>query len=371
VVILRIASKMNLQKHQRFAIEFPVHTALIVRSIHHGSPLGAAGAREGFVMFSADPTPASRSEFFQVLSKFQEPLTLQMGSVTDSESRPLTIVPGEVGVWDNLLVGMLRVVGEWLPVSTSPQATRNALMVVLGGVLLMVLFSNACRFVSQYMIIIASSRAIMDMRRAMYCTVLHLPITWFGRHLSETMSRVVTDCRDVERGYRALFGKLTTEPIKMVGLLIAALITDWRITLFAMVAGPLGILIVSWLGRKIRKANRKLLAGYAQMMGVLNGALSGIRVVRAYNAETVERRRMWQAERRLLKQLLRIGRFESMTGPLLELMGVGVAMIGIVILAERVFTGALPPEVHFRRDSQDHHGLPSAGQGRRRRATRF
>ncbi len=335
------------EKHGRFNIPFPQHTALVIKSIHDRSPVGVAGAREGFLLFPTEPTVDTRSRFFESLGTMKEPLALNTASLLDTKPQVITISPGAAGAWDGLLVGALRMFGGLLPTDTSPQATRQALMILLGGVLLLVLFSNVCRFVSQYLIIIASRRAIMDMRRAMYRTIMHLPINWFGRHLSETMSRVITDCRDVERGYRALFGKLITEPIKVAALLVAAMITDWRITLFVMVAGPLGILIVSALGRKIRKANRKLLAGYAHMMGVINAALASIKVVRAYNKQTVERRRMWQAERRLLKQHLKIGRFEAMTGPLLEIMGVSVAMIGIVFLAEHAFTGELPPERFF------------------------
>ena len=334
-------------KHGGFAVAFPIDVAVVVKTIHDGSPVGLAGAHQGGVLFPADPAVDTRTGFLELLGASDQRLTLMTAAPADAEAMSIALARRTPGTFEGIMIGGLRFLGNLLPTSASPQATRRALMLVLSGVFAMVLFSNGCRFVSQYMIIIASSRAIMDMRRAMYRTIMYLPITWFGRHLSETMSRVVTDCRDVERGYRALFGKLMSEPIKVVALLIAAIITDWRITLFVMVSGPLGILIVSLLGRKIRKANRKLLAGYARMMAVLNAALSSMKVVRAYNSQTIERRRMWQAERRLLKQLLKIGRLEAMTGPLLEIMGVSVAMIGIVMLAETVLSGALPPERFF------------------------
>lgn len=230
------------------------------------------------------------------------------------------------------------------PLSNTPETRRQTLYYVFGGLFVMVLMSAAFRFSQEYLVIIISNRAVMDMRRHMYRTILHLPMTWFGRHLTETMSRVVTDFKDVERGYRALFGKLLTEPIKMIFLVLVALYLDWRITLFALVAAPVGVLLLSVLGRKIRKVNRKLLAGYARMMSVITAALAGMRVVRAYNMQTAERRRMWAAERGLLKQLLRIGRLEAMAGPLLEILAVLVAMGGVLYLAEDVFTGALSPD---------------------------
>jgi ABC-type multidrug transport system fused ATPase/permease subunit len=255
--------------------------------------------------------------------------------------RRVVMQPTDLSFSNGFLVGMMRSFADWLPTDGGTDSRRRTLIVVFAGVFVMVIFSGICRFIAEFTVVVASNRAVMDMRRHMYRTIMYLPMTWFGRHLSETMSRVVTDFKDIERGYRALFGKLTTEPIKVAVVLALAIMVDWRITSFSLIAGVLGGGIVWVLGKKIRKANRKLLAGYAQMMGVLNATLSGMRVVRAYNKQTFERRRMWQAERRLLHQLLRIGRFEAMTGPLLEIMGVSIIMFGTVWLADHVFSGEL------------------------------
>ncbi len=234
---------------------------------------------------------------------------------------------------------------SWLPQDESIAARRHTLLIVMLGVLCMVIVSSVFRFFSEFMVIISSNRAVMDLRRHMYHTVMYLPITWFGKHLSETMSRVVTDFKDIERGYRAMFGKLTTEPIKAIVLLGCALVVDWRITGFALIAGCGGGVIVWVLGKKIRKANRKLLAGYAMMMSVLNATLSGMKIVRAHNNQTFERRRMWHAERQLLTQILRIGRWEAMTGPALEIMGGIVVVFGGLWLAGPVLEKTLKPDM--------------------------
>ncbi|MCH8854115.1 MAG: hypothetical protein IID41_15910, partial [Planctomycetes bacterium] len=202
-------------KHGEFGVAFPMDVAVVVKTIHDGSPVGLAGALQGGVLFPADPAVDTRTGFLELLGASDQPLTLMTAAPADAEAMSIALTRRTPGTFEGILIGGLRFMGNLLPTSTSPQATRRALMLVLSGVFAMVLFSNGCRFVSQYMIIIASSRAVMDMRRAMYRTIMYLPITWFGRHLSETMSRVVTDCRDVERGYRALFGKLMTEPIKV------------------------------------------------------------------------------------------------------------------------------------------------------------
>jgi ABC-type multidrug transport system fused ATPase/permease subunit len=318
-------------------------SAWVLRTVHPESPLAAAGAESGdLVLPPADGQPAD--SFVEDLASPPDPFNLRLYARSRKELQPVTLQPPHHELQNRLLIGAARKAASLLPADRTPQARRRTLAMVFAVILALVLFSSVCRFFAEYLVVIASNRAVMDLRRDMYRTVLYLPMSWFGRHLSETMSRVVTDFKDIERGYRALFGHLTTEPIKIVVLLACAVVLDWRITSFALVAGALGAIIVSLIGRRIRKASRKLLAGYAQMMGVLNATLLGMRVVRAHNNQTFERRRMWQADRRLLTQLLKIGRWEALTGPALEIMGVTVIMAGVLWLADHVFSDQMKPE---------------------------
>ncbi len=343
-------------KHGKVTADIPA-SSLVIDRIADDSLVGefsvGASRRAGTVpvlhavIYPSDVTIATRGEFLESLARAEDGIEVRVIAGQRDAAETITLRHRSASLLDHIIIGGLRFAGGLLPKDTSVRATQKALLIVLTCIFLLVLFTAVCRFVAQYLIIIASNRAVMDMRRHMYHTIMHLPVTWFGRHMSETMSRIVTDYRDVERGYRALFGKLTTEPIKVAVLLVAAVVLDWRVTVFAMIAAPLGAVIVTTLGRKIRKSNRRLLTGYAQLMGVINATLSGIKVVRAYNNQHYERRRMWTADRKLLKQLLRIGRLESMIGPLLELLGVGVAMGGVVWLADYVFSGELKPEEFF------------------------
>src|SRR5690606_3110703 len=129
------------------------------------------------------------------------------------------------------------------------------------------------------------------------------------------------DTQEIFRGLSNFFEKIVTEPFKAIGAATIAFMVDWRLTLLVMVAAPITILVIRLLGKKIRRANRKLLMAYAQMLGALESTLTGMRVVKAYGGEHYERRRLFEIDRRVLGHQLKMGRTEALTSPYLELLG--------------------------------------------------
>ncbi len=67
-------------------------------------------------------------------------------------------------------------------------------------------------------------------------------------------------------------------------------------------------------------------------------------VERGYAREVYERRRMWRIEREMFRQQKKIGRIDALTSPILETLGMTLAMCGIVWLANKTVHGNLSPE---------------------------
>jgi len=223
-----------------------------------------------------------------------------------------------------------------LPAGHDAAAKLRTLIGILLGLLVVQVVGNAARFSAEYLLNVVACRAIIDMRRRMYSQVMRMPMVHFTRNVSDTMSRFVQDTQDVFRGIRVLFGKTVREPLKAIGVLGLAFWLDWRLTVVMVVLAPVAIIIIRKMGRKIRRANRRLLQGYAKMLGALESTLTGMRVVKGYTMEGYERRRLFQIDRHMLKQQLRMARIDALMSPLMEMLGFGAASIGVIWLAWRV-----------------------------------
>ncbi len=244
----------------------------------------------------------------------------------------------EAGKW---YAGTLEWTAQWFPQANSSNSRMTTLMLLLAVLLSINILGNICRVLSQYAVLNASQRMIMDLRRKMYRKALFVPMTTVNEELSSVISQFLSDVREVFLGVVTLFGKVAREPLKAVAVLCVAFVLDAKLTLVALGIAPPAVGLLWYFGRRVRKATVRLLEGYGLMLGTLEETLQGISAVKSYNRENHERRRMWQLERSMLKHQLKLFWIEAISSPLIEVVGILAASCGIVWLAGRVFVGEL------------------------------
>lgn len=229
------------------------------------------------------------------------------------------------------------------PRGNTPQDRMNTLIILLAILLALNLIGNVLRVLSQYMILNASHRMMMDLRRRMYRKSLRVPMMSIAGNVSDRVNQFLSDTREIFLGVTTLFGKVAREPLKAIAVLVVALMLDARLTLVVVAIAPLAIVLLWYFGRKVRKAVVRLLEGYGVMLGGLEETLQGIDVVKGHAREGYERRRMWRIERGMLRQLLKLSWIEAIASPLIEIIGVLATSVGVVWLAHRTFIGEMEP----------------------------
>jgi ABC-type multidrug transport system fused ATPase/permease subunit len=240
-------------------------------------------------------------------------------------------------------VPLLSKVAPLFPAGNTPADRMRTLLMLMAALVGVNLVGNVFRCLSQYLVLNASNRMMMDLRRRMYRKALRVPAQEITGDVSNRVNQFMSDTREVFLGVTTLFGKVAREPLKAICVLVVALCLDVRLTLIVLAIAPLAVGVLWYFGRKVRKATVRLLEGYGVMLGGLEETLQGIDVVKGYGTEGYERRRMWGIERRMLKQLLRLAWIEALASPLIEVVGIVVTCAGIVWLAARTFHGEITP----------------------------
>ncbi|MCG8407430.1 MAG: ABC transporter ATP-binding protein/permease [Phycisphaerales bacterium] len=261
---------------------------------------------------------------------------VRLGLVRADDQRPYEVVVTAKPV--SAPMRLAREVVSWLPQGDDKSAKMTTLSIILGVVLFIGLVGAVCRFFGEYLISLVAGRTVVAMRRRMYERVLKLPVAHYSVHgVSDLVSRFVQDSQDVYRGLNFVFAKSLREPLKAIFVFIVALVIDWRITLIAVISAPLAGLLIRKFGRLIRKANKRLLENYGRMLASLEGAMTGIRVVKGYAMEQYERRHLFTVDQQILKQQLKIARTEAMSSPIFETIGRIAATIAILYFAHLMF----------------------------------
>jgi ATP-binding cassette subfamily B protein/subfamily B ATP-binding cassette protein MsbA len=187
--------------------------------------------------------------------------------------------------------------------------------------------------------------ATFELRKMFYRRTLQLDLARFGNDgTSDLMNRFTSDMESVNGGLNELFGKLVREPLKMIACLIGAAWVCWRLLIFSLILAPLAFLLIRWLARKLKRANRRAMEEMSQIYNALEETFQGIKIVKAFTMERYERRRFHRFAKNYYLKSMRIAYFDSLTRPVTELLGIltiCVAMLAGAYLAIREQTHLL------------------------------
>jgi subfamily B ATP-binding cassette protein MsbA len=316
--------------------------ALMVSSLDPDSPLYRAGVRDGDHILSANGKSEDPVEMFRELSGSAEVEVRYVPSGT-TEVHTARVRGDSLG----LTYGLLARIVEWLPGGwNTPQEKLSTLTALLIGLMGLVVAGSVTKVLSEYLAAIAIGRAMVDLRRQMYTHMFRLPLSQFSQNTTDTISKYFQDMNDIVRGLENFFQKIVTEPFKAIGVTALALYLNWQLTLAVMLGVPVAAVLFRYLGKKVRRANKKLLVGYGQMLGVLESTMTGMRVVKGYMREGYECRRLFGIDRHLLRQQLKMSFIEALTSPFIETMGFMVAAGAILYFANGMYShGVKPPEL--------------------------
>lgn len=309
----------------------PARAAKVVQ-IKHNSPLRPAGIEAGDILLSVDGQTGLSHVILHELTRPTEHVALRFLTI---DGRTRTVEPFQLPPLSMEQRWMMRA-ASLLPRGYDAPSRWRTLWAVLLVLLVVVVVGNVARVFAEYLTILCNTLAIVDLRKQMYAHVLKLPLSHFSRNTADTMSMFMQDMNDINRGLNNFWQKMVAEPFKAVGVFFVALWIDWHLTLLVIVCAPFLALVFRKLGKKIRRANRKLLIGYGQMLGRLESTLVGMRVVKAYTRENHERKRLFQIDRRVLKQQLKMGLIEAITSPFVEMLGFFAAAGAILYFGNEI-----------------------------------
>lgn len=204
-----------------------------------------------------------------------------------------------------------------------PDDPFQTLVLVVGLILLGTLVKSLFFIGHQVLVSRLTQLAIFNLRKEFYRRTLRLDLATFGADgSSELMSRFTYDMESLSAGLNEILGKLVREPLKMLACLIGAGLICWRLLFFSLIVAPLAAWVIHWLAKTLKSANRRAMEEMSQMYSILEETFQGIKVVKAFTMERYERRRFHQNSKKFFNKSMRIARYDSLTRPMTEIMGI-------------------------------------------------
>ena len=209
-----------------------------------------------------------------------------------------------------------------LPSEQTAESKTRAISIIIILMAIFTVIRCTARFYQQYIAEKVVQTAVTNLRKDVFSHVLNMPVRYFeSEHPSDTVSRLVRDTGQLSSGMKAMFGKALLEPMKAVALIAGAMVIDLKLTVIFLCSGPVVVVVIAQLGRKIKRATRKSLMSWSLMLGKLKEALTAIKVVKVYNRQDHENANFDVINKKLLKQLFRIAKIDAATSPIMEVLG--------------------------------------------------
>ncbi len=170
-------------------------------------------------------------------------------------------------------------------------ANAEVLDQALAAVLALAVVLAAATWARFYLMMSLGERVVADIRRAVFDHILALAPSYFESvRTGEVISRLTNDTTLLQAVIGYGFSMAVRNTLLLVGAVAMLAWTNLKLTLVVLALGPLVVLPVLLLGRRVRRKSRAGQDRIAEVSAYVDEALHEIRTVQAYTHEAHARR---------------------------------------------------------------------------------
>jgi ATP-binding cassette, subfamily B, multidrug efflux pump len=222
------------------------------------------------------------------------------------------------------------------------EVTRAKLAQYAGALLGIACVGAFFRYLMRLILIGASRDIEFDIRSAFFARLLEMPLGYYqARRTGDLMSRATNDLNAVRMMIGpAVMYSANTILVFIVAIFLMLSIDAW-LTLMALLPLPMVSVTVHYFRSAIHKRFEKIQEQLADLSAVVQEALAGVRVVRAYNQEAHEIARFQEANQEYVRRNRVLIRLQGMFFPSMTLfLGFGSLLV-LWLGSRRVISGQI------------------------------
>jgi ATP-binding cassette subfamily B protein/subfamily B ATP-binding cassette protein MsbA len=204
-----------------------------------------------------------------------------------------------------------------------PKDPFQTLVLIVALLLVATIIKDTFLTTNSFLVNRLAHLSTFDLRKDFYRRTLRMDLGTFTESgTSDLLSRFTHDVDQVAVGIQTLFGRAVLEPLKMVACLVLAAYICWQLLLLSLIVAPLAGLLIVFLSRTLKRANRKALEEMSSLYAILVETFSAIKVVKAFTMERHERKRFHGTSKKCYRKAMRIALFDGLINPVTEVMGI-------------------------------------------------
>ena len=202
-------------------------------------------------------------------------------------------------------------------------------------------FKNIFIFLSNNAMAYLRAGTTKDIRNKLYRKVLRLPVSYFSdARKGDILTRMSNDVQEVEVSIMGSLTMLFRDPITLLIFITYLFMSSFKLTLFALILLPVSAWFIGVIGKSLRSSSFKTQQYLGQLLSVVEETLSGLRIIKAFNAEKKMDGSFVKENERFTKLFRRVIRKRYLASPVSEFLSTIVLMIVIYFGGSLVLTGS-------------------------------
>ncbi len=208
--------------------------------------------------------------------------------------------------------------------------TLNFVKLVVPVVLGLTALSGICLFVQSVLSNKVALNVVGDLQKSMFAALQKFDYEQLTKHSVGThVSRFTNDVNVVASALLRAMNNLVRDVLTLILLVGAMFYHNWQLSLVVLFVYPLAIWPIIKISKKIRGTSHEAQAQMGRITSLLNESLSGTRMVRSYNLEDYEKKRLGNAFTQRIHLYLKLVTNQARVDPVMEVLG-GIAVAGVL-----------------------------------------
>jgi subfamily B ATP-binding cassette protein MsbA len=207
----------------------------------------------------------------------------------------------------------------------------GALQFVCITIIITIFLGNLFRYLSARTMENLRIHTLLNMRKRVFENVMDLHLGYFSNERKgDIISKIASDVQVVQFSVTATLQVIFKDPAQLIVFMVMLFLISAKLTLWSLLVVPVSAFIISRIVKRLKSQAIAAQQSYGNMISYLDEALSGVKIIKAFNATTFIKQRFDTENKRYSKIMRSMAKRQQSASPVSEILA--VTMISFIVL---------------------------------------
>lgn len=207
----------------------------------------------------------------------------------------------------------------------------GALQFVCVTLIVTIFLGNFFRYLSARTMENLRVHTLLNLRRRVFNNVMDMHLGFFNNERKgDIISKIASDVQVVQYSVTGTLQVIFKEQITLIAFMVMLFIYSAKLTFYSLMVVPVSAFVISKIVKKLKSQAIAAQQTYANMISYLDEALSGVRIIKAFNATNFIKNRFDTENVKYSKIMRSMAKRQQSASPVSETLS--VTMISCIVL---------------------------------------